>query len=154
MITFSSCSRWLALKLSWKSHQMTPFFFEKRGIGYQGISIDANSGNLGYVIWCCGSICHRLFTFIQIGSGHTVNVFTQIMMFSLKKLTTWEWKNQSERKKEPQIPRPLLLLNWTFHIHRMFTYTNNAWDVKRINGGYKNFLRKKSSRKKDTPTLN
>ena len=25
-----------------------------------------------YVLWCCGSICKEDFTFIQIGSGHTV----------------------------------------------------------------------------------
>ena len=37
-----------------------------------GISIDADSGPLRYVLWCCGSICHQLFTFIQIYSGHTV----------------------------------------------------------------------------------
>ena len=35
-------------------------------------SIDANSGPLRYVLWCCGSICHQPFTFIQIYSGHTV----------------------------------------------------------------------------------
>ena len=35
-----------------------------------GISIDADFGLLRYVLWCCGS--HQLFTFIQIGSGHTV----------------------------------------------------------------------------------
>ena len=22
-----------------------------------------------YVLWCCGGICHQVFTFIQIGSG-------------------------------------------------------------------------------------
>jgi hypothetical protein len=25
-----------------------------------------------YVIWCCSGICQDFFTFIQIGSGHTV----------------------------------------------------------------------------------
>ena len=31
-----------------------------------------DSGPLRYVLWCCGSICHDFFTFIQVGSGHTV----------------------------------------------------------------------------------
>ena len=38
----------------------------------RGISIDADSGPPSYVLWCCGSICHQLLTFIQIGYGHTV----------------------------------------------------------------------------------
>ena len=25
-----------------------------------------------YLLWCCGSNCHQPFTFIRIGSGHTV----------------------------------------------------------------------------------
>ena len=37
-----------------------------------GISIDADSGPLGYVLWCCGGRSQDFFTFIQIGSGHTV----------------------------------------------------------------------------------
>ena len=37
-----------------------------------GISIDADSGPLRYVLWCCDSICHQLFSFIQVGSGHAV----------------------------------------------------------------------------------
>ena len=37
-----------------------------------GISIDADSGPLGYVLWCCGSRSQDFFTFIQISSGHTV----------------------------------------------------------------------------------
>ena len=36
----------------------------------RGISIDADSGPLRYVLWCCDDICHQPFTFIQIGSGH------------------------------------------------------------------------------------
>ena len=39
-----------------------------------GISIDADSGPLGYVLWCCGSRSLEVFTFIQIGSGHTVGM--------------------------------------------------------------------------------
>ena len=30
------------------------------------------SGSPRYVLWCCGGICQEDFTFIQIGSGHTV----------------------------------------------------------------------------------
>ena len=37
-----------------------------------GISIDINSRPLGYVLWFCGSRSQAFFTFIQIGSGHTV----------------------------------------------------------------------------------
>ena len=37
-----------------------------------GISIYANSGPPRYVLWCCGSICHEVLTFIQVGCGHTV----------------------------------------------------------------------------------
>ena len=37
-----------------------------------GISIDADFGPHQYVLWCCGSICRQLFTFIQIGYFHTV----------------------------------------------------------------------------------
>ena len=38
-----------------------------------GISIDADSGPPRYVLWCFGSRSHDFFTFIQIGSGHTVS---------------------------------------------------------------------------------
>ena len=37
-----------------------------------GISIDTDSGPLGYVLWCCGSKSQDFCTFIQIASGHTV----------------------------------------------------------------------------------
>ena len=37
-----------------------------------GILIDADSAPLGYVLWCCGSRSWEVFTFFQIGSGHTV----------------------------------------------------------------------------------
>ena len=43
-----------------------------------GISIDADSGPPRYVLWCCGGIYHQPDIFIQIGSGHTVNVFLTI----------------------------------------------------------------------------
>jgi hypothetical protein len=39
-----------------------------------GISIDTDSGLAKYVLWCCGGICHQPDTFIQIGSGHTVEL--------------------------------------------------------------------------------
>ena len=38
----------------------------------RGNSIDADSDPLRYVLWCCGSRSQEDFTFIQIGSGHTV----------------------------------------------------------------------------------
>ena len=46
-------------------HKATLIFekFKKWGLK-GGISIDADSGPLRYVLWCCGSICHQLFTFI------------------------------------------------------------------------------------------
>ena len=37
-----------------------------------GISIDTDSGPHGYVLRYCGSRIRDFFTFIQIGSGHTV----------------------------------------------------------------------------------
>ena len=46
-----------------------------------GISIDADSGPLGCVLWCCGSICHQFFTFIHIGSGHTVKAINKKIDF-------------------------------------------------------------------------
>ena len=42
-----------------------------------GISIYTDSGPPRYVLWCCGGICHQPDTFIQIGSGHTVEVNNQ-----------------------------------------------------------------------------
>ena len=38
----------------------------------EGISIDADSGPLRYVLLCRGGICHQQDTFIQIGSGHNM----------------------------------------------------------------------------------
>ena len=52
-----------------------------------GISIDADSGPLRYVLWCCGGICHQPDTFIQIGSGHTVKC-----QYNLKFLFFRIWK--------------------------------------------------------------
>ena len=36
------------------------------------ISVDADSGPLGYVLWCCGSKSCEVFIYFQIGSGNTV----------------------------------------------------------------------------------
>ena len=49
----------------------------------EGISIDF--GPLRYVFWCCGSIFHQLFTFIQIFSVRTVlsNVKVPLIWFWL-----------------------------------------------------------------------
>ena len=41
-------------------------FYEVRS--ERGISINTDSGPLGYVLWCCGSRSQDFFTFIQIGS--------------------------------------------------------------------------------------
>ena len=41
-----------------------------------GISIDADSGPLGYLLWCCGSRSQDFFIFIQVGFGHTVKTFS------------------------------------------------------------------------------
>ena len=50
----------------------TMFTFRGSWVWKGVISIDAFSGPLGYVFWCCGSKSHDFFTFIQIGSGYTV----------------------------------------------------------------------------------
>ena len=50
----------------------------------RGISIDTDSGPLRYVLWCCGSICHQLFTFIQIGCDHIV--IQQPSLYRLSKI--------------------------------------------------------------------
>ena len=66
------------------------------------ILIDADSGRLRYVLWFFGSIFHKVFTFIQIGSGHTVTslakekshvtIFFQKQDTTLSSLCLW---NQS-----------------------------------------------------------
>ena len=45
---------------------------------------------LWYVLWCCGSICHQLFTFIQIASGqrHFWNNYSFIFLDS----TVFGWQ--------------------------------------------------------------
>ena len=55
----------------------------KRGLK-GGISIDADSSPPRYVLWCCGDICHQPGTFIQIGSGHTVQRQTWFFLQSCR----------------------------------------------------------------------
>ena len=52
------------------------------------IAIDADSGPLRYVLWCCGSICHQLFTFIQIGCGHT-KLKCHVLKYVCKKINVF-----------------------------------------------------------------
>ena len=40
----------------------------------EGISFEGDSGPFRSALGCCGSICHQIFSFIQIGPGHTVHV--------------------------------------------------------------------------------
>ena len=44
-----------------------------------GILIDTDSGPLRYVLWCCGSICHQLFTFCGLSAkwGVKTNYWTE-----------------------------------------------------------------------------
>ena len=39
-----------------------------------GVSIDADYRPPGYVLWCCGGVCHQPDTFIKVGCGHTVRL--------------------------------------------------------------------------------
>ena len=106
VVPFSSRS--LALKSSWKSHQMTPFLFKKR-----------NRVKKSLFEW---KHCHISFKW---WSFHPIPIFERkkchLMTFFM---TTWERENESERKKEPQIPRHSVLkpelnsmIEWfTFHI--------------------------------------
>ena len=64
MASFNPCVKF---EIFWIKVDNWIFFRRSEG----GISIDADSGPLAYVLWCCGSsICHEVFTFIQIDSGH------------------------------------------------------------------------------------
>ena len=47
-----------------------------------GISFDADSGPLRYVLWCCGGICHQPDTFIQTGSGRDGKLKFNLMNYS------------------------------------------------------------------------
>ena len=63
-----------------------------------GISIDADSGLLKYVVWCCGSICRQLLTFIQICSGHTVGaVLLKVGLFRKISWCSW-WSSNLDAK--------------------------------------------------------
>ena len=81
MVSFSSRSHSLALKLSWKSHQMPPFFFQKEGLGEK------------MIIWVKKD-----------------DVFTQIMMLSPKKVDNlrareWEGEKKRIRNSVPKIQK-------------------------------------------------
>ena len=66
----------------WKSYEVKA----ERG-GFQLMQI---LGLLGmYLLWCCGSICHQLLTFIQIGSGHTVRYWLFQCWFSILATNFW-----------------------------------------------------------------
>ena len=75
VVPFFSGSRSLALKLSSKSHQMTPFFFQNE---------DWEQNDVILV--------------------KTLSVWKK-MSFDEVLMMTWEHENTSQRKKEPQIPR-------------------------------------------------
>ena len=70
--------------------------------------IDADSGPLGYVLWCCGSRSWEELTFIQIGSGHTVcPLINKILVFKgffslfLKlRLIMWLQRLQRQRRRK------------------------------------------------------
>ena len=49
-----------------------------------GISIDADSGHLWYVLCCCGSRSQDFLTFIQICSGHTVTAAIFFLFYNRK----------------------------------------------------------------------
>ena len=67
--TFKNCS--YEVNLASQCSHLEVFLLSKFGSN-RGISIDEDSGPLGYVLWCCDSRSQDFFTFIQIGSGHTV----------------------------------------------------------------------------------
>ena len=70
-----------------------------------GISIYSDSGPPRYVLWCCGSICQKLLTFIQIGCGHTVSMFLS-MICEIQLILNTEVKNSITQLTL------LLLLSW------------------------------------------
>ena len=42
-----------------------------------------------YVLWYCGGICHQVFTFIQIGCGHTMS---RILLAELQNFSVLPWR--------------------------------------------------------------
>ena len=56
-----------------------------------GISIYADSWPPRYVLWCCGGICHKVLTFIQIGCGHTV---TESLVLSWFNFFCWYFSHE------------------------------------------------------------
>ena len=63
-------------------------YFYKVNLGLKGgISIDADSGPLGYVLWCCGSRSKDFFTFIQ-----------KITIMQCEKKTSFLFWNRLDKK--------------------------------------------------------
>ena len=58
---------------------------------WTGISIDADSGPLGYVLWCCGSRSWEVLTFFQIGSGQTWKIRIKAFIYSKKTTKEFAW---------------------------------------------------------------
>ena len=58
-----------------------------------GSQLIQTRGSLGYVLWCCSSSSQDFFTFIQIGSGHTVGSALS-MLLSLQHIALQEERNQ------------------------------------------------------------
>ena len=64
-ITFSKTVFYLKVNLVSQCSHLEVLLLSKFGS-------DVDSGPPMYVLWCCGGICHQVFTFVKIGSGHTV----------------------------------------------------------------------------------
>ena len=63
------------------------------------ISIDANSGPLRNVLWCCGGICHQPDTFIQIGYGHAVYKSNLAIAKRPYRMSSWSnWEGVDKRQ--------------------------------------------------------
>ena len=60
--------------------------------------IDADSGPLWYVLWCCGSRNWEVFIFFQIGSGHTVTELVSSNYLVQHKLIKSSVRPNSEQK--------------------------------------------------------
>ena len=65
LLSISKCKHWETRFMYFIKYSFWKFY-------EVGISIDADSGSFRCVLWCCGSICHQVFTFTQIDPGHTV----------------------------------------------------------------------------------
>ena len=71
-----------------------------------GMSIDADSGPLEYVLWCCGSRSWEVFTFFQIGSGHTV---IQLLVNRLNE----SFKSKNFEMQFQKIYETVVILTWS-----------------------------------------